>query len=317
MKIVLFGGRFDPPHFGHLILGRDLIEKYNFSKINYLVNFDPPHKKAEAHYIHRVRMLKILLKDENGLEVDTFEGDLRISPSYTYDVLKEYSKRFKGEIYFVLGSDQMAKISTWKNYRKLPNLAKFIVLSRGDIYIPGDITKIFKPVVLKHRRIEISSSEIRMRIARGESIRGLTSEGVIDYINHHMLYREEKKVEVFIDGSARENPGNIRIAFVVMVDGTRVFEFSKEAGFGTNNEAEYLALLEALRWLKDRSLKKARIYTDSSLVANQINGKFKVKSKNLQHLNGICRNLIKDTESELVYIPRKGNLADKLTRNML
>ncbi len=314
MRIALFGGRFDPPHFGHLILCRDLIEKGEFDEIRYLVNYDPPHKKAVASYIHRVRMLKILLSGEDGLEVDTFEGDMSISPSYTYDVLKAYKRRFKGEIHFIVGADQMMNITSWKNYKELPSIAKFVVLSRGDIRIPPEIVEIFKPRFISYRNIEISSSEIRKRLSKGKSIKGLTDENIIRYIEYHQLYRDVSKVEVFVDGACKGNPGVMKVGFVVFINGKKVYEEMESVGFGTNNEAEYMALKKSLNWLKKNSISNPLIYMDSKLVVGHINGKYKVKSENLKELYNACKRMVEEIGARIIHIPREKNLADNLIK---
>lgn len=311
----IFGGRFDPPHFGHLLLCRDLVERGLLDEVRFLVNYHPPHKKAYSSYYHRVRMVEILLRGEEKLKVDTFEGDMRISPSYTYKVLKLYREKYpNSEIFFVLGADQMGNIKAWKNYEKLPSLARFLVLARGNFKIPEDIMETFKPIIVKHRLIEISSSEIRERLSMGKSIRGLTSEGVIEYIQSYGLYSRPESVEVFVDGSSLGNPGLMRVAFVVLVNGRRVYEEMEELGEGTNNEAEYYALSKALNWLKSNSIFGARIYMDSILVVKQVKGLFKVKAKNLRDLNVKCKKLLLETSSILEYIPRESNLADSIMR---
>lgn len=314
MRIALFGGRFDPPHFGHLILCRDLVEKGEFDEIRYLVNYDPPHKKAFASYIHRVRMLKMLLSGEDRLKVDTFEGDMDISPSYTYDVLKSYKEMIGGEIYFILGADQMANITSWKNYRELPNIARFVVLSRGDIKIPSEIVELFKPRFVSCRNIEISSSEIRRRLREGKSIKGLTDENIVRYVEYHHLYRDISKVEVFVDGACKGNPGIMKIGFVVFIDGKKVYEEVENLGFGTNNEAEYMALKKSLEWLKRNSISNPLIYMDSELVVGHINGKYKVKSENLKELYDECKRMVEELGAQVIHIPRERNLADSLIK---
>ncbi len=315
MRLGLFGGRFDPPHFGHLLLARDLVESGILDEVRFLVNFHPPHKKTLASYFHRVRMVEILISGERGLRVDTFEGEMGFSPSYTYEVLRSYREMFKdGEIYFIVGTDQMAEISTWKNYVELPNLAKFLVLSRGDIRVPDEIIRLFNPIFVRHRLIEISSSEIRRRIREGLSVRGLTSDDVLDYIRINGLYRESYKWEVFVDGSSRGNPGVMKYAFVVKLDDKEIYKEFGEIGYGTNNEAEYNALLKALIWLRENGISGAKVYMDSQLVVNHLKGLYKVKSEKLKELKSLCENLLRETSAEVEHIDRSLNIADKFAR---
>ena len=315
MRVGLFGGRFDPPHIGHLILARDLVESGIVDEVRFLVNYHPPHKGTIASYFHRVRMVEILIGGEKRLNVDTFEGEMGFSPSYTVDVLKSYRERFKeGELYFILGADQMAEIKSWKNYFELPNFAKFLVLSRGDIKIPEDVKTLFDPFFVTHRLVEVSSSEIRRRLKEGLSVRGLTTDGVIDYIRINGLYKEGLNYEVFVDGGSKGNPGSIRYAFVVRLDGREIYKEFGELGFGTNNEAEYKALLKALKWLKENGIYGAKVYMDSELVVKQLKGIYAVKAENLKELRNLCENLLRETSSNVEHINRELNIADKFTR---
>ncbi len=315
MRIALFGGRFDPPHYGHLILARDIYESGRFDRVRFLVNYDPPHKKAEADFTHRVRMLNLLIRGEEGLEVDPFEGEMNISPSYTYAVLKAYRRAHPGcEIYFVVGEDQLRAIRTWKNYEELPGLAKFVLLKRGSVSVPREILEVFRPMVLTVRKLDISASEIRRRIKEGRSIRGLTSDEVIDYINFHGLYTNGGEITVYTDASARGNPGELTIAFVVRRGDRTVYEYSRVVGHGTNNEGEYLALIEALNWAIGEGIKGFTVFMDSRLVVNQIKGVYRVRSPKIKPLYEKARELLSAADAKLEYIPREMNVSDRLTR---
>ncbi len=315
MKVALFGGRFDPPHYGHLILARDLRESGFFDTVKFLVNYSPPHKKAEAGFSHRVRMLQLMLRGEEGITVETFEGEKGISPSYTYDVLKAYKREHPDEeVFFVVGEDQMKQIKSWKMYEKLPTLAKFVLLKRGEGNVPEDVLRTFKPLTLTARKLDISSSEIRRRLREGKSVRGLTSQEVIDYIHSHGLYTGEGDVAIYTDASAKGNPGELTIAFVVRVNGRTVYEFSKTAGYGTNNEGEYLALIEALNWAKRSGFKNFKVYTDSRLVVNQIKGVYRVKSPRIRPLYTLALGMIEELGIEILHVSREENLSDALTR---
>ncbi|NPB04243.1 MAG: nicotinate (nicotinamide) nucleotide adenylyltransferase [Thermotogae bacterium] len=314
MKVALFGGRFDPPHFGHLILARDLYESGHFDTVRFLVNYDPPHKKAEASFPHRVRMLEILTKNEEGLEVDAFEGERAISPSYTYRVLKAYRKAHQNcDLYFVVGEDQLAQIRTWKNYQELPSLTRFVLLKRGTLRVPREIMEFFRPMVLTVRKLDVSASEIRRRLKEGRSVRGLTSDEVIQYIQTHSLYKEEP-LSIYADASAKGNPGELTVAFVVKRGDRIIYEFSRVAGYGTNNEGEYLALLEALTWAKRENLSNFTVYMDSRLVVNQLRGTYRVRSSRIAPLYMEALSLLKELGVTVAYIPRRLNVADPLTR---
>ncbi len=93
----------------------------------------------------------------------------------------------------------------------------------------------------------------------------------------------KRSAVIFFDGSARPNPGSMKIGAVVKCCGS-VYEISKNVGKGTNNMAEYLALIEALKAARKMGAKSVKIYGDSSIVIEQINGNWKVKSEELKNL---------------------------------
>ncbi|NPA79564.1 MAG: nicotinate (nicotinamide) nucleotide adenylyltransferase [Thermotogae bacterium] len=315
MRIALFGGRFDPPHYGHLILARDIYESGNFDVVRFLVNYDPPHKKAEADFTHRVRMLHLLIRGERGLEVEPFEGVMGISPSYTYRVLKAYREAHPNcDLHFIVGEDQLSRIRTWKNYEELPKLAKFVLLKRGTLRVPKEILETFRPMVLTVRKLDVSASEIRRRIREGLSLRGLTSDEVIDYIHLHGLYGEDETLSIYTDASARGNPGEVTIAFVVRRGERTIYEYARVVGYGTNNEGEYWALIEALSWAEREGLRGFVVYMDSSLVVNQLRGTYRVRSPKIKPLHERAVALLRALNAKVEHIPRSLNVSDRLTR---
>ena len=118
-------------------------------------------------------------------------------------------------------------------------------------------------------------------------------------------------MEVYIDGGCKNNPGQMRIAVSVPA---RNFKIVKELGNGTNNKAEYLSLLYALIYVKHLQPKeKVVIKSDSSLVVNQINGHYKVKSNSVKQLYQKATRLLQQLPNvKVVYIPREENLAGHL-----
>ena len=116
-------------------------------------------------------------------------------------------------------------------------------------------------------------------------------------------------IEIFVDGASKGNPGPSG-AGAVAVDssGKELFSISKFLGIKTNNEAEYLALMEALKRAKDLGLKKILIKSDSQLLVKQLKGEYKVKAGNLIPLAAMVKGLLNSFESwEVVHIPRSEN----------
>ena len=119
------------------------------------------------------------------------------------------------------------------------------------------------------------------------------------------------ETEVYVDGGCRGNPGPMRIAVSVPATG---FSVVKELGNGTNNKAEYLSLLYALIYVKHLQPKeKVIIKSDSSLVVNQVNGRYKVKSNSVKQLYQKATRLLQQLPNVKVqYVPREENLAGHL-----
>ena len=129
-----------------------------------------------------------------------------------------------------------------------------------------------------------------------------------------------KTLKIFFDGSSHGNPGPSGIGIIVFDESGRVLDkFSRFIGFGTNNEAEYRALIEALRKAMQLGAEKVELYSDSELVVNQIKGVYSVKDEKLKRLHLKCVELLKNfKEYEISYVPRELNAeADRLANEAI
>lgn len=126
-------------------------------------------------------------------------------------------------------------------------------------------------------------------------------------------------VEIYIDGASRGNPGEAGIGILIKEPGGRVRQITRYLGQRTNNYAEYTALIEALESAKDLNGNPIRIFTDSQLVANQINGLWKVKHQDIIPLNKKARSLFSEfSDITIKHIPRAENLeADRLANQAI
>ncbi len=128
-----------------------------------------------------------------------------------------------------------------------------------------------------------------------------------------------KTTEVYIDGASRGNPGESGIGvLMIRPDGTRE-EIREYIGRGTNNEAEYKALIAALGHLLTEEVSEAKIHTDSQLVASQMNGLWKVKDPKLRILHSEAKKLASSLAAlEIGYVPRENNAeADALANEAI
>ena len=120
--------------------------------------------------------------------------------------------------------------------------------------------------------------------------------------------------KIYCDGASRSNPGEASIGVSIQNDEQEVDTIAKKIGVATNNVAEYEGLRTALDYCDKNNLKSVQIYLDSLLVVQQVNGKYKVKSKNLKDLYNQCTDLIEKIDNlEIHHVPREQNKrADEL-----
>ena len=128
MKICLFGGTFDPPHIGHLLIAQTVCEAEDFDKILFIPAFTPPHKKSITPVDHRIEMVKTAINDNPKFEysdVDILRGGV----SYTIDSILDVKRKMKSNndnIYYLIGSDSLIDFKNWKEPKKI-----FIEVSGG------------------------------------------------------------------------------------------------------------------------------------------------------------------------------------------
>ena len=191
MRICIFGGTFDPPHIGHLLVAQTVCEAENFDKILFMPANKPPHKKVVSGVNDRLAMLKIAIEGNPNFEISDLEIK-RGGVSYTIDTLKSMkSNTIKAEddLFYLIGSDSLLELNNWKKPREIFKNCNVVVAIRPG-FRPSDI-----PAWILHRiqfanipRFEISSSNIRTRWRENKTIRYLVTLPVWEYINQNQLY---------------------------------------------------------------------------------------------------------------------------------
>jgi nicotinate-nucleotide adenylyltransferase len=183
-KLAIYGGTFNPIHNGHLILAREARERLNLDTVIFVPAAVSPFKdKPSASAAHRIEMLKAAIANEPGFVIDRFEIN-RPPPSYTVDTVENIrSREGEAEFFYLLGQDNVADLPKWHRFGQLQNLVRFVVLDRT-----GERTNHSHAVI--HRKIDISATEIRNRVASGRSIRYLVPDAVEDIIRGRALYQE-------------------------------------------------------------------------------------------------------------------------------
>lgn len=187
-KIAIYGGTFDPVHHAHLILAREAIETLDLDKVILVPAAISPLKKAAPVASGEVRlaMLRAAIKGEPEFEVDECEL-LRPPPSYTIDTVEEICRRERdAAIYCLIGEDNVEQLPRWHRFVELEKMVRFVVLDRTGKQ-PSHSYQLI------HRRIDISATEIRGRVAQNESIRYLVPESVEEIIQREKLYREQSQ----------------------------------------------------------------------------------------------------------------------------
>ena len=194
LRLGLFGGSFNPPHIGHVLVAADAFEALGLDKLIIMPASANPLKAKNpggATNIQRLQMTQLAFEGDPRFEVSDMEIG-RGGLSYTVDTLEELARENEGaELILILGTDSLATLSNWSRPGRIRELARFAVLTRSSgtaedakegLKLPDGAT------LVTARRVDVSSSEIRRRLADGKSIKGFVAESVEEYILAAELY---------------------------------------------------------------------------------------------------------------------------------
>jgi nicotinate-nucleotide adenylyltransferase len=201
MRLGVFGGSFDPVHYGHLLLAEYCREECRLDAVWFLPAAVPPHKRQRELTAaqDRIEMLELAMAGQPAFAVSRYETD-RGGVNYTVDTLTHFQEEDPHrEMFFLLGADMLHELSTWHQPQRVCELAVLVVVRRSGVAGPdlGCLAGVVSPprveLIRRHQvempEIGISSSEIRRRVAAGLSIRYQTPRAVEAYIETHGLYR--------------------------------------------------------------------------------------------------------------------------------
>lgn len=201
-RIGIFGGTFNPVHMGHLVMAQDALELFELSKVIFVPCACPPHKTSNdvASAEHRLAMLQAALEGDLRFEVSDIEIR-RGGVSYSIDTAREIKKHHLGcELFFIIGADSLPELRLWKEISQLLDLCRFVTIARPGVDLndpglrdpmPGDArSRLLRDQIRVGHMINISSTDIRYRIAEGMSIRYLVHPAVEMYIAEHSLFRQ-------------------------------------------------------------------------------------------------------------------------------
>lgn len=195
MRVGVLGGTFDPVHTAHLRLAEEALEALRLDEILFVPAGDPWRKSALAVTPgeHRLAMLRLAVQENDGFGIS--DSELRRGgPSYTADTLAELAgERLDDEFWFVVGADALADLPNWHEPERIVAHAILAVAPRepqevniAALAVPGLARRI---ETFSMTRLDISSTDIRARVAAGRSVRYLVPDAVARYIAEHALYR--------------------------------------------------------------------------------------------------------------------------------
>lgn len=197
MRLGIFGGSFDPVHNGHLALARAGQKQAALDEVWFMPTAVQPlkHKGPHASDAQRIEMLQLAIAEEGAWRVCTLEID-RGGRSYTVDTMRQLHEELpEAKLFFLIGSDALRDVARWKEPREIFRLATPLVVHRAGELAPILETlaslcqKSTQPQVIDMPALDISSTEIRRRVAMGETIGELVPTVVADYIQRNGLYR--------------------------------------------------------------------------------------------------------------------------------
>jgi len=201
MRLGIFGGSFDPVHFGHLLLAEYCREHCGLDRVWLMPAAVPPHKRQQRLTLdrQRVEMLELAIAGHSALEVSTAEID-RGGVSYTVDTLQTIAEqRPDAELFLLMGGDSLEDLPGWRRADEVCRLATPVIVRRHgspepDVQVLAEVASAGRLADIARQvapmpRIELSSSEIRRRVAAGQSIRYQTPRAVEEYIRASGLYR--------------------------------------------------------------------------------------------------------------------------------
>ncbi len=214
IKVGLFGGTFNPVHWGHLRLAEEIREIFNLSHVIYIPAHIPPHKKSDVISAgHRFAMVQLAISGNHAFQASDIELK-RPGRSYSIDTIRHFHglSEDSPELFFIMGMDAFREIRTWKDYPAFFSTCNFIVMARPGApdggrsgLLPADIVQEFtyrenkrcfvhtsgyRVYIHRGTLIDISSTAIRALARQGKSIKYLVPEAVERYIADNRLYHD-------------------------------------------------------------------------------------------------------------------------------
>ena len=199
MKLVLFGGSFDPIHEGHVLPVRAARQALGLDRVLYLPTAHPPHKprREMAPPLARYAMVELALLGEEGLYASPYELTLD-RPAYTIETLEHFRREQPAaDLHLLLGGDSFVDLHHWVRWREIPERARLVVLARpgwslDEKDLPPELRELAasdRVVFLRQAPVDVSATRLRELFARGERPpAGWVSDLVVRYVQKYSLY---------------------------------------------------------------------------------------------------------------------------------
>jgi nicotinate-nucleotide adenylyltransferase len=213
VRTAVFGGSFNPIHLGHLLLADEVLEALVADRVLFVPAGEPPHKRATtvAPAVDRLAMVRLAIAGHPGFEVSDLEVR-RAGASYTVDTLAVLAQPGE-ELFLVLGSEMFLDLLTWREPRRIAELARLVVVPRsGSAFDPesAEARRVLHAIgleafaslpietappstvlVVHATSLPVSGSDLRRRVREGRSLAYRVPEAVAEYIRTHGLYRDQ------------------------------------------------------------------------------------------------------------------------------
>ena len=193
MTLGLFGGSFNPPHVAHLAVAQACAEAAGLDTVLWTPTPDPPHKAGDARLAtaeHRLAMARLAVEENARFAVSDIEFR-RAGPHYTVDTLRALaSEHPEADLALVVGGDSLAAFASWREPEAILGLARLVAYRRPGADLAGFAAHVMaRTTIVDGPALDLSATEIRARIAAGQTVRYLVPDAVRTYVAAHGLYR--------------------------------------------------------------------------------------------------------------------------------
>lgn len=174
-RVGIFGGTFDPPHIGHLVVTQDALERLELDRLIVVPAGTPPHREAVLEAETRLELVRLAFEGDGRIRVSDVELR-REGPSWTVDTLEWARRELDPEVLFlIVGADQLRSFKSWKEPDRILGLARLAVMTRpgeelGGTDVPHEVIEV--------TRVDLSSTQVRRRLEEGRSIRYMVPERI-------------------------------------------------------------------------------------------------------------------------------------------